>query len=95
MGATSAEWQHGTRWPHNQGPERNDLPARIAKTEWLARAVLHVRDVEASLRFCVQQLGSTSPWCYREDGKADVAQLERQGCAFILADTWPEKIGKG
>jgi hypothetical protein len=24
-----------------------------------------------------------------------VAQVERQGCAFILADTWPEKIGKG
>jgi hypothetical protein len=21
--------------------------------------------------------------------------VERRGCAFILADTWPEKIGKG
>ena len=27
-----------------------------------------------------------------EDG---VAQVERPGCAIILADTWPEKIGKG
>jgi len=63
-------------------------------TEWFARAVLHVGDVEASLRFYIEQLGFTSPWCYRGDGKAHVAQVERQGCAVILADTWPEKIGK-
>ena len=24
-----------------------------------------------------------------------VAQVDRQGCALILADTWPGKIGKG
>ena len=30
-----------------------------------------------------------------EDGRAHVAQVDRQGCALILADTWPEKIGKG
>jgi uncharacterized glyoxalase superfamily protein PhnB len=64
-------------------------------TDWFARAVLHVKDVEASLRFYVDRLGFTSPWCYREDGKAHVAQVERKGCAFILADTWPQKIGKG
>jgi catechol 2,3-dioxygenase-like lactoylglutathione lyase family enzyme len=64
-------------------------------TEWFARPVLHVRDVEASLRFYVNHLGFTSPWRYDEDGKAHVAQVERQGCALILAATWPEKIGKG
>ena len=64
-------------------------------TNWFARAVLHVTDVEASLRFYVNRLGFTSPWRYEEDGKAYVAQVERQGCALILADTWPEKIGKG
>jgi catechol 2,3-dioxygenase-like lactoylglutathione lyase family enzyme len=64
-------------------------------TDWFARPVLHVTDVEASLRFYVNQLGFTSPWRYDEDGKAHVAQVERQGCALILADTWPEKIGKG
>jgi len=64
-------------------------------TEWFARPVLHVRDVEASLRFYVILLGFTSPWQYAEDGKVYVAQVERQGCALILADTWPEKIGKG
>ena len=64
-------------------------------TEWFGRAVLHVGDVEASLRFYVEQLGFTSPWRYDEGGKASVAQVERQGCAFILADTRPQKIGKG
>ncbi|HTZ46737.1 MAG TPA: glyoxalase superfamily protein [Verrucomicrobiae bacterium] len=64
-------------------------------TQWFARAVLHVRDVDASVGFYVERLGFTSPWCYREGGKAHVAQVERQGCALILADTWPEKVGKG
>ena len=64
-------------------------------TNWFARPVLHVTDVEASVRFYVNQLGFTSPWRYGEDGRARVAQVERLGCALILADTWPEKIGKG
>src|SRR4030081_74825 len=64
-------------------------------TDWFARPVLHVTDVDASLRFYVNRLGFTNPWRYDEDGRAYVAQVERQGCALILADTWPEKIGKG
>jgi catechol 2,3-dioxygenase-like lactoylglutathione lyase family enzyme len=64
-------------------------------TEWFARPVLHVTDVEASLRFYVSRLGFTSPWRSDEDGRARVAQVDRQGCSLILADTWPEKIGKG
>lgn len=64
-------------------------------TEWFARAIFNVSDVEASLRFYVDQLGFTNPWRYGEDGKVYVAQVERQGCAVILAGTWPEKIGKG
>jgi catechol 2,3-dioxygenase-like lactoylglutathione lyase family enzyme len=64
-------------------------------TDWFARPVLHVKDVEISLGFYVDRLGFTSPWRYDEDGKVYVAQVERQGCALILADTWPEKIGKG
>jgi uncharacterized glyoxalase superfamily protein PhnB len=67
-------------------------------TDWFARAVLQVADVEASLRFYIDRLGFTSPWRYEEEGRAHVAQVERQGCALILADTWaqksPEKIGK-
>src|SRR5271156_1125102 len=64
-------------------------------TDWFARPVLHVTDVDASLRFYVNQLGFTNPWRFAEDGKAYVAQVDRQGCALILANTWPEKIGKG
>jgi len=64
-------------------------------TDWFARPVLHVKDVEASLRFYVEQLGFTSPWRYDKDGRVFVAQVDRQGCALILCDMWPEKIGKG
>ena len=63
-------------------------------TEWFARPVLHVRDVEASLLFYVNLLGFTSSWRYETNGRAHVGQVDRQGCAIILADTWPEKIGK-
>jgi hypothetical protein len=64
-------------------------------TEWFARPVLHVRDVDASLRFYGNLLGFTSPWRYDEEGRARVAQINRQGCALILANNLaPEKIGK-
>ena len=64
-------------------------------TDWFARPVLNVTDVDASLLFYTGQLGFTSPWRFDEDGRAYVAQVDRQGCALILADTWPDKIGKG
>src|SRR2546429_8301234 len=60
-----------------------------------ARPVLNVPHVEASLPFYINRPGFTSPWRYDEDGRAHVAQVDRQSCALILADTWPEKIGKG
>jgi catechol 2,3-dioxygenase-like lactoylglutathione lyase family enzyme len=63
-------------------------------TDWFARPVLHVADVETSLRFYVDRLGFTSPWRFDDGGKARVAQVDRQGCALILSDQWPEKIGK-
>ena len=66
-----------------------------AMTDWFARPVLHVTDVEASLRFYVDRLGFTSSWRYEDGGKARVAQVDRQGCALILAEHWPEKVGKG
>jgi uncharacterized glyoxalase superfamily protein PhnB len=64
-------------------------------TDWFARPVLHVKDVEASLRFYMDRLGFTSPWRYEEDGRARVAQVDRLGCALILSDQWREKVGKG
>jgi catechol 2,3-dioxygenase-like lactoylglutathione lyase family enzyme len=65
-------------------------------TDWFARPVLHVRNVDASLHFYENLLGFTSPWRYDEQGRARVAQVDRQGCAVILADNLvAEKIGKG
>jgi catechol 2,3-dioxygenase-like lactoylglutathione lyase family enzyme len=64
-------------------------------TEWFARSVLHVKDVEASLRFYIDRFGCTNLWRYEENGRARVAQVDRQGCALILSDQWPEKSGKG
>jgi uncharacterized glyoxalase superfamily protein PhnB len=64
-------------------------------TEWFGRCVICVVDVEVSLRFYVEQLGFTCPWRFEEGGQVYVAQVERQGCAFILSDNWPEKVGKG
>ena len=63
--------------------------------DWFARPVLHVTDVDASLRFYVDQLGFTIPWRYEDNGRAYVAQVDRQGCSLILSCQWPEKIGKG
>ena len=31
----------------------------------------------------------------RMRGRARVAQVDRQSCALILSDQWPEKVGKG
>jgi catechol 2,3-dioxygenase-like lactoylglutathione lyase family enzyme len=64
------------------------------KTDWFARPILHVKDVEISLRFYCDKLGFTSPWRYDEDGIARVAQVDRQGCQLILASTWPEKTDR-
>jgi uncharacterized glyoxalase superfamily protein PhnB len=57
--------------------------------------VLHVSNVEASLGFYVDRLGFTVPWRVEWDGRVHVAEVDRQGCALILSDEWPEKVGKG
>jgi catechol 2,3-dioxygenase-like lactoylglutathione lyase family enzyme len=59
-------------------------------TDWFARPVLHVSNVAASLRFYVDRLGFTIPWQFE-----GVAQVDRDGCALILSEHWPEKVGKG
>jgi catechol 2,3-dioxygenase-like lactoylglutathione lyase family enzyme len=63
--------------------------------EWFARPVFHVTDVAASVRFYVESLGFTSPWRYEEDGSVRVAQVERCGCAIILADNVPTNAAPG
>ena len=64
-------------------------------TGWFARPVLHVTSVETSVRFYVDRLGFTNPWRYEESGRSRIAQAERQGCALLLSDQWPDKVGRG
>jgi catechol 2,3-dioxygenase-like lactoylglutathione lyase family enzyme len=64
-------------------------------TDWFARPVLHVADVAAAVRFYVERLGFAEAWRHEEQGAPIVAQVERDGCALILASTLAEKVGKG
>ncbi len=73
----------------------SDDPTAPRATGWWARPVLHVTDVDASIRFYEERLGFTRAWYFQEEGKGYVAQVDRDGCALILACTWPEKAGKG
>jgi catechol 2,3-dioxygenase-like lactoylglutathione lyase family enzyme len=57
--------------------------------------VLFVADINRSADFYVEQLVFTQSWPYEEEGKAWVAQVDRQGCALILSSQWPDKVGKG
>jgi uncharacterized glyoxalase superfamily protein PhnB len=66
-----------------------------AMTEWFARPVLHVANVKAALPFYVDRLGFAVSWRFEEDGRVRVAQVDRQNCALILSDQWPDKVGKG
>ena len=63
--------------------------------EWYARPVLFVADIDRSVDFYVNQLGFTEQWRYEEEGKAFVAQVEREGCELIFSSQWPDKAGKG
>ena len=64
-------------------------------TDWFARPVLHVADVEASLRYYTASLGFTPAWRHEEEGRPIVAQVDRDGCSLIIASTWQDKAGKG
>jgi catechol 2,3-dioxygenase-like lactoylglutathione lyase family enzyme len=63
--------------------------------KWYARPVLFVADIDRSVDFYVRQLGFTQAWRYEGEGKAWVAQVDRQGCELILSSQWPDKVGKG
>jgi catechol 2,3-dioxygenase-like lactoylglutathione lyase family enzyme len=64
-------------------------------TDWFARPVLHVSDVEASIRFYVERLGFESAWRHEDQGVAIVAQVQRGGCALILDSNLSDRPGGG
>ena len=64
-------------------------------SDWFARPVLFVTDIGPAVEFYVDQLGFTQSWRHEHEGKALVAQVDREGCALILSSQWPDKVGKG
>src|SRR6185295_5886150 len=62
-------------------------------SEWYARPVLFVSDVDRSVDFYANQLGFTRGWRHADGGKTLVAQVDRQGCELILSSQWPDKAG--
>lgn len=63
--------------------------------DWFARPILHVSDVEAAIRFYVDQLGFTEVWRHEDGGALLVAQVDRAGCALILAGNLSDRAGGG
>jgi catechol 2,3-dioxygenase-like lactoylglutathione lyase family enzyme len=84
----------GTSGSQDNGTGTSSPASMIHTYDWFARPVLSVKDVDASLRFYVDRLGFACPWRHAEHDRLYVAQVERQGCALILSNNWPEKIGK-
>ena len=65
-------------------------------TEWYARPVLFVADIDRSVDFYVKQLGFTRNWQFDGDeGEALVAQVARPGLELILTAESSDKRGKG
>src|SRR4029077_3088953 len=64
-------------------------------SDWFARPVLFVTDIDRSVDFYVKQLGFVESWRYAEEGKPLIAQVDRQSCALILSSQWPNKVGMG
>jgi catechol 2,3-dioxygenase-like lactoylglutathione lyase family enzyme len=67
----------------------------VMSDRWYTRPVLFVSDINKSVDFYVKQLQFTESWRYEDEGKAYVAQIERQGCELILSSQWRDKVGKG
>jgi catechol 2,3-dioxygenase-like lactoylglutathione lyase family enzyme len=62
---------------------------------WYTRPVLFVAEIERAAAFYIEKLGFHESWRHVQDGKALVAQVERDGCELILSCQQPEKTGRG
>src|SRR5215469_5214520 len=64
-------------------------------SNWDARPVFFVSDVERALGFYVGQLGFAETNRYAEDGQVLVGGVARDGCPLLLSCQWPQKNGHG
>jgi catechol 2,3-dioxygenase-like lactoylglutathione lyase family enzyme len=62
---------------------------------WYSRPVFFVESVERSIAFYIEKLGFTKGFCYEEEGKILVGQVNREDCEIILNCQQPEKTGRG
>ncbi len=62
---------------------------------WFSRPVFFVADVDRSIAFYVEKLGFTPASRYEEEGRALVAQVDREDCELLLNSQQAEKIGRG
>ena len=53
--------------------------------QWYLRPVLFVSDLQAALRFYIDQLGFKKKW-HAAEGKGTVCQVDRGGCEIILCE---------
>jgi len=60
---------------------------------WYSRPVFFVESVERSIAFYTEKLGFTQGFCYEEEGKIYVAQVNREDCEVILSCQQPQKTG--
>lgn len=61
-------------------------------TAWYSRPVLFVADIDRASTFYVERLGFSETWRH-VDGRALVAQVERDGCELLLSCQRPDKVG--
>ena len=62
----------------------------------MVRAAGAVRSGHRQVRRFLREAARVhAPWRYEEEGKAWVAQVDRQGYELILSSQWPDKVGKG
>lgn len=61
--------------------------------DWYARPLVFVSAIDTASTFYVGKLGFSEAWRHVEDGKALVAQVERNGCELLLTCQWPDRIG--
>jgi catechol 2,3-dioxygenase-like lactoylglutathione lyase family enzyme len=62
---------------------------------WYSRPVFFVESVERSIAFYMEKLGFTQGFCYEEEGKIYVGQVNREDCEIILTCQQPERTGRG